>query len=316
MKSSVAIFKRTTAPIAAALLALGLAGCGGGSGGGSSGDGAEMGEFSLRLTDAPFNEAAVVKVTFKAVHLQPADDDDDWVRHVLPEPLSVDLMTLQGMAAAELVVDLPVPTGDYKEIRLLVDDSDPANNQIELNFVGGGPFPLDIPSGSSSGLKIEGDFTVGAERPTTLTADIDLLQSLVLVGPGDYRLHPVIRLVENSGAGHLRGKTDVSKLDGSTTSCSDGDPTTHNAVYVYAGHDADVEDIDQSDKDDDQPLTTAMIKLDKSGGYVYEVGFLPPGDYTLAFTCKADLENLDSDDDLSFFDIRDVTILVSNVLFL
>lgn len=314
MKSSVTISERISAPIAAALLALGLAGCGSG-GGGSSGDGAEMGEFSLSLTDAPFTAATVVKVTLNAVHLKPADNDTNWVRFDLP-PQTIDLMTLQGMATAELVDDLPVPAGDYREIRLLVDESKPENNEIFI--AAGGNYSLTIPSGSSSGLKIKGNFTVGTERPTKLIADIDLLQSLVLAGPGDYRLHPVIRLVEHNSAGHLRGTVDAARLDGSKTKCSDGDPNSYNAVYVYSGHDADVEDIDQSETDDDdQPLTTTMIKLDPvSGDYVYEVAFLPPGDYTLAFTCKADLEILDSDDDLSFFDVRDVTVLVSNVLFL
>lgn len=315
MKTSNAVFDRLTTLLGAALLALGLAGCGsGGSSGGSDGD--EMGSLTLRLTDAPFNQAARVTVTFAAVHLKPADGGD-WIRHVLPATQSIDLLTLQGMATADLVVDLAVPAGDYDEIRLLVDDSVPANNEIQMSS--GSTHSLTIPSGSSSGLKIKGRFTVSAARPVTLVADIDLLQSVVMVtGPGDYHLRPVIRLIDNRSAGHLRGMVDVAKLDGTTTSCSDGDPSTHNAVYVYAGHDAVVEDIDLTNKDGDAPSTTTTIKLDPgSGNYYYEVAFLPAGDYTLAFTCKAEVEDLnDDDDDLSFFDIRNVTVLVSNVLFL
>ena len=313
LKSTDPILSRIFAPVAAALLTLGLAGCGGSSSG-SSGDGVEMGEFSLRLTDAPFTAAASVKVTFSEVHLKPADGGS-WVRHRLEKPTDFDLMTLQGMATADLVVDVLVPAGKYEEIRLLVDDSLLSNNEIVTST---GTYSLTIPSGSSSGLKIKGNFTVDADRPANLIADVDLLQSLVLEGPGDYRLRPVIRLVEKNSAGHLRGKVDGSKLDDSATSCSDADPNSYNAVYVYSGHGADVEDIDHADKGDgDQPLTTAKIWLDPaSGAYVYEVAFLPAGDYTLAFTCKADLEDLNGDDDLSFFDIRDVTVLVSDVLFL
>lgn len=311
MRSTDSKIERILAPIAAILLVVGLAGCGGG-GGDSAGDG--MGEFSLRLTDAPITTAGSVWVTFSEVHLKPADGGD-WVRHVLPMPKPVDLMTLQGMATADLAVNVRVPAGEYEEIRLLVDDSLPSKNEIVTST---GTYSLTIPGGSSSGLKIKGNFTVGVERAATLVADIDLLQSLVMVAPGDYQLRPVVRLVENASAGHLRGTVDASRLDDSTTSCSDGDPGSYNAVYVYSGHDAQVEDIDQSAMDaDDQPLTTTKIWLDPaSGEYVYEVAYLPAGDYTLAFTCKADLEDLNVDDDLSFFDVRDVTVLVSDVLFL
>ena len=296
-----------------ASLALALAACSsGGSSGGDSGDDVDGSSFSLRLTDAPFNDAVGVNIMFTEVHLRPAAGN--WVRHVLPAPQSIDLSSLQGMKTAELVVDLAVPAGEYREIRLLVDDGDPMNNTIELS--GGLVFPLKIPSGSSSGIKIKGDFTLSAGRATTLIADIDLLQSIVMAGgSGNYLLKPVVRLVDSAGSNHVRGTIDPALLV--APSCSDADPLTHNAVYLYPGDADDIEDIDQSENDGDQPLTTAKVRLEPaSGDFVYEIGFMPAGTYTIAFTCNAHLENLDEDDDLSFFGVRKVKVLANNVLFL
>lgn len=299
--------------LTAAIFALALSACSsGGSSGGESGDGDDASSFSLRITDAPFNDAVSVNVKFIAVHLKRASGDT--VHHNLASPMSIDLSSLQGTTTAELVADWSVPPGDYQEIRLLVDDSNPMNNTIEFN--GGLVFPLMIPSGGTSGLKLKGNFTLSMGRETTLIADIDLLQSIVMAGKsGKYILKPVVRLVDSSGSNHLRGTLDPALL--AAPSCSDMDPTSHNAIYVYEGFTSDIEDIDQSGNAEDQPLTTASVELDPvSGDFVYEVGFLPAGKYTIAFTCNANLEDLDDDDDLSFFNVQNVEVLINDVLFL
>ena len=51
--------------------------------------------------------------------------------------------------------------------------------------------------------------------------------------------------------------------------------------------------------------------------YLYEAGFLPDGDYTVAFTCNANLEDPETDgDNLRFFGSRNATVKVNNIVFL
>jgi hypothetical protein len=100
--------------------------------------------------------------------------------------------------------------------------------------------------------------------------------------------------------------------------CSDADPNTYNAVYVYAGHNVTPDDIDQKSPQSPAPFATTSIAYDNDiMGYLYEAAFLPAGKYTVAFTCNADAEDLDNgNDDLKFFGIQNVTVLASNTLFL
>jgi hypothetical protein len=218
---------------------------------------------------------------------------------------------LQGTNTAELVTNIDVPPGTYTELRLIVDDA-AFSNTIEL--VAGGVFDLKIPSGSSSGLKIKGTFDVSASQPTHIIVDIDLNQSIKIAGP-NYILSPVARIIEGSNFGHVRGMVEASLL--TLASCSDSDADTYNAVYVFEGYDVIPDDIDQSDDTDIDPITTSKISWDAKGsGYKYEAAFLPAGAYTIAFTCNADQDDLDADDDLKFFGTQNITIKVNDTVFL
>lgn len=306
---------RLLAVVTAASLCLGIAACGGSSSGGGSDD---LAQVSLRLTDAPASLASAAVVTFTEVHFRRTDDT--WSRFTLDKPKPIDLLKLQGMATEELLSQKQVLSGDYDEVRL-VTSATAMDNYIEL-LVGGPRFPLFIPSGSSSGIKIKGDFPLTAARASELVADFDLLQSIKINGAGTYMLEPVIRLVKLDEVGHIRGTVALSLLN-DPAECSDGDPATDNAVYVFAGHDADVDDIDLDaggGPDEATPVTTANIALDPAtGDYVYEAAYLPAGDYTIALTCNVNEEMLDDDDDeddLKFFGIQNVTVIVSSTLFL
>ena len=126
-------------------------------------------------------------------------------------------------------------------------------------------------------------------------------------------MDPVVRLVKADSVGHIRGTVIPALLTG--PNCSDNDVDTYNAAYVFVGHDAIPDDID--DDNSPQPLATTRIAWDPDqGNYLFEAAFLPPGNYTVALTCNADVEDLDNDDDLQFFDVRNATVIANNLLFL
>ena len=304
-----------------------IAACSGGGGGSSSSDGgsvessgsssdsASSGDsggttsardgFTLQVTDAPIELMQAVVLQFTEVRLRRASGS--WLDFPLETPKSIDLLQLQGESTEDLLSGIDLPPGKYDEIRLLVDAS-PMTNYVDLGV--GGMSELKIPSGSSSGLKIKGDFTVVAEGSKTMVIDFDLRQSIKEVGKsGKYMMSPVVRLEDADQTGLLRGQVNVNFLS-STPDCSDNDVDTHNAVYVYAGHDVIPEDIDHSSNLDVDPVATAVIKyVPLKAEYEYVAAFLPEGDYTTAITCNADLDDLDQGgDDLKFIIVRNVTV--------
>jgi hypothetical protein len=303
------------------LLCACLAACGtdtGSSGSGSDsvssiGDGlsGDRPGLTLRLTDAPFDEAVGVMLTFVEVRMR-KKGGGGWVSIDLSDnPQQIDLAALQGIKSAPLLFDKDVPYDDYDELRLILDTTTPMANMITLS--GGGTPELKIPSSASSGIKIKGDFTVSDTMPTLLVVDVDLRQSIKQTGP-DYIMNPVVRLVNGNDFGHKRGIVDPVLL--TAASCSDAFVDTYNSVYVYNGHNVTPDDINQKSNKNVDPLTTTRIVYDgATSSYLYEAAFLPAGDYTIAFTCNANLDDLDKDDDLKFFNKQNVTIKLNDTKF-
>jgi hypothetical protein len=297
-----------------------LAACGGGGSesgsavnGNDSSPGATKSSFTLRLTDAPVDNAAAVEMQFVEVRLRRSDGS--WINFPFDTPKTIDLLQLQGMLTADLLAGIPLRVGHYNEIRLLVDDA-PMANHVKLKD--GSFADLKIPGGRTTGLKIKGDFIIFKNRPTALVIDFDLRQSVKRQGnSAKYMFKPKLRLADDANAGHLLGIV-MPELLLSTPACSDDNVDTFNAVYVYEGHNVIPDDINQSSDTDVDPITTAVIKYDpKKLTYDYEAAYLPAGDYTTAITCNSNLDDLDSGiDDLKFFGIRNVSVEAGNTVFL
>ena len=301
-----------------------LAACGTDSSSGSSADGAEAAAtggvtvtgasgsrpaFSLRLTDAPVDNTVAVVMRFLSVHVRSIDDS--WTSYTFDSPRSIDLLALQGSKTADLLVNMPLDNGDYDEIRLLVDES-PMANYVDLGTAG--VVDMKLKNGKND-IRIRGDFSVNDSRKASLVIDFDLRKSVKYNrGKGEYFFDAKVRLVELKGSGHIRGSVDPALL--TSSDCSDSDVDTFNAAYVFDGHDAKLEDIDSGK--DRGPVTTTTIKYDSATQtYLYEAAFLPNGDYTVALTCNADLEDPDKGGDkLRFFGTRNATVKVNNIVFL
>jgi hypothetical protein len=54
--------------------------------------------------------------------------------------------------------------------------------------------------------------------------------------------------------------------------------------------------VDDFDGTDD-PVTSAKVSMSNEGKYTYTVAFIPEGDYTVAFTCDADIDDSTIDAD-------------------
>lgn len=316
-------FMKYSAGIGCALL---LAACGGGGGSSSTeltgspapDSSSSTGTLSAGITDAAVDEVSAVNLRLMAIQLRQEDaDEDDFITIDLTDEdgnaLEFNLLAYQNGEVFPLFDNEEIPAGVYEHTRLVLEA--PAQTPMQCNgqdpldgshveVISGGLAPIFIPSGANTGVKLVSPFRVPANGSAEIVIDFDLRQSLHRPPPFDcYFLRPAFRVEASQTTGQIAGSVDSLLLDGSNDMCSDDDPATGNAVYVYQGPEQIPGDLNAVDDDRADPFATAVVEFDPMAGNTgageYFVGFLPPGEYTVAFTCKADLERLpnpDSDD--------------------
>ncbi len=140
-------------------------------------------DLKIRLTDNPYN-ATEVNVDIQQVRVNLRDDSTGWV----------DLQTRAGVynllnfqnGIDTLIAQATVPTGTIKEVRFVLGSQN--SIRIDNNL-----YPLTIPSGSESGLKIKLNKRLNAHLDS-LVIDFDAALSILQTGTGDYKLKPVLKI--------------------------------------------------------------------------------------------------------------------------
>jgi Domain of unknown function (DUF4382) len=292
--------------MAAAGMALLLAGCGGGGGSASGTTGA----LSIGITDAPVDDLYQVWVAFTGVILQPAGGGGRIVVDVRDDqgnPKMIELKSLGSGQSEMLLNEYPLPQGDYSWARLEID---PAQTYVIVDE-GGQHLLLDCPSCApdQSGLKLNRPFHMEAEGWVAFTIDFDLRKSITLRQKSkpdpqdyDYKLRPTLRILDTEIASSFLFGTVT---DTRTEPANPADPSGC-AVYVYEGDVVPDDICAPSDAQSQncatagaQPTLEANVTLDsQSGDYEYRTGFIYPGLYTVALVCEAD--NPEADEDLTF----------------
>jgi hypothetical protein len=111
-------------------------------------------------------------------------------------------------------------------------------------------------------------------------------------------MRPTLRIVDNANVGAIAGTVDSALVP------EDCLPK----VYVYSGADVVPDDIEESTTGTDiDPLVVASVAIENGAtAFDYRAAFLPPGPYTVAFTCGDDQP--DADDVLTFLTPRNVVV--------
>jgi hypothetical protein len=309
------------------VLALVLGAC---SGGGDSGSGSTTGIggtglLTVRITDAAVDRLSEVNLQVTALELRVKSQEgqeqadgatgrpegsgqrgaggppglaaqERLVRIEFDPFVQFNLLDYQSGKAFELFKDEPVPAGEYVWARLVLRAPaqtpnqcavlDPTSGSHVVQREGGAVLPLFIPSGANAGLRLVRPFTVLPGGQTDVMIDFDARQSLTLPGAFEdtcYFLRPVLRIITLGESGNMQGQVAASLLTGDA--CSDTDPLTGNAVYVYEGLNRDPDDLPPT------LVATGRVGYDPlTGTASYFVGYLPSGEYTVAFSCRADIE--------------------------
>jgi hypothetical protein len=283
-------------PIASLVAAAVLVGCGGGSGSGAMLS--ANGTLGVFVTDAPVDGAANVVVKFTSVEVKPVGGTA--MMFDLTPARSIDLLALQGGGSTALLDGVSLPVGNYEWVRLLVAaQQNVPDSYIQLRS--GQQYPLYIPSGSESGLKLTRGFMVAAGARTNFTVDFDLRHS-VIAPPGqapNYLLKPVLRIVDNLQVGTLTGSVPAALIPVGCTPF----------IYVFSGSNVVPDDMDLAPPPDVDPLVTVPVTLDNATGkFSFKVPFLEVGSYTAAFTCDGAKDTPEGEETLMFSPPVNVTV--------
>jgi hypothetical protein len=294
----------------ACLIILGLCSCGSGTSGNTSGgrgnSSSVPGTLSVGITDAAVDSAQEVWIQFTGATIQPTNGNA--IDFTFNRVKNINLLSLQGTLSNDLISNAVIPLGSYDWIRLHVNASNDSINDSYIKLDDGSVQELWIPSGSQTGLKINTGFELIATEELKLMIDFDLRKSVVQRN-GAYTLRPTLRMANLNDSGTIIGVIDTSQL--TAPSCSDADPATGNAVYLFEGTNVAPDDMRNGSAG---PFTSASVELNvSSGDYEYVIGFVPAGNYTLAFTCQADMDDPDVNDNIIFSSSENVTVTADQI---
>jgi len=232
-------------PIVAGAALLALSACGGES---SIYTNSSTGTVIIRLTDAPGEPIESAMIWISGVSIV----GENGPQVISTDTASYDLLALQNGVTAALG-SAEIPVGTYNQLRLQVDSAR-VTLQDPVTFTSGSNSAvLKVPSGSTSGLKVNLDNVEVVPGETVLVVDFDVSRSFVFQGPPggpkSASFKPVIHATVMNVAGSISG-----------TVLPD---TSRAGLYAIQGTD-----------------TIATAAADTLTG-AYTIWYLPPGTYSV-----------------------------------
>lgn len=242
------------------------------------------GFLTVGLTDAPVDDAAEVIIVVTGIELPRGPSDT--INIDFETPRSVNLLEFRDGKSFNLLNGNPLLPGEYQWLRLKIRAQENLQDGSRIRLRDGRQFPLFIPSGAETGLKLNRPFTVAQGSTTRLMIDFDLRKSLVIPPGqgGNWILKPTLRLVDQLQTGSLIGTVDVSNLSallGSSPSTCQPD------IYIFKGENTLPDDMDGDPTDGVDPITYAPLMPIMVGGVAnFRMSYLEAGRYTVALTCQ------------------------------
>lgn len=202
----------------------------------------------------------------------------------------IDLLQFRGANSQEVISGLEIPTGTWDEVRveILVGSVNRSyvlqqdDVQREITVTGG---ILTLP-----GIQL----SPGTQR---FVIEFGLAQALQYQSTTEKYLlsNTGVRIENTATSATLSGLVDTA-LFNSVSPCNEkSDPETGNRVYLYQGIDLPVDTLadvftsastNTVPSNADAPFAVASLVEDSfTGNWQYSFGYLPAGDYTLAFAC-------------------------------
>jgi hypothetical protein len=212
---------------------------------------------------------------------------------VAADSFQVDLLQYRGRNQLRVLEDLELEPGTYSDMRIDILDGDINRSYVQES--GDDLKPLNLDSGS---LSLSGfELSPGDE---SFAVVFSLAQSVrYREAADDYLLSADgVRVIDSARAASISGRVDRELFDTAESCSGKTDPEIGNRVYIYRLASqgsvtlADVHtDASSTEVPDNTqaPFSVAALAEDVlTGNWQYAFGFLPAGDYVLAFSCDTE----------------------------
>jgi len=168
------------------------------------------GRVKVYLTDAPIDGTNVEALFLSVTRIEMKGEGGWKTVKEFSTPLSLDILDYHN-GNSYFVTEETIEAGTYSEARLILNaaengSSPKANPDCYVLYTDGTRKELFVPSGSQSGYKVKGSFTLPPNGTVAVTLDFDARKSIISAGSsGKLLLKPTVRLVANPEAALLVG---------------------------------------------------------------------------------------------------------------
>ncbi|WP_159582177.1 DUF4382 domain-containing protein [Marinoscillum sp. 108] len=164
------------------------------------------GTASIGVTDAAVDAENISGVYLKVNEVQATAQGKTKTVVAFDSPKTFNVMDYQNGATYDLG-EGQIDAGSYSELRFILDEGS------YVKFKDGTTADLDVPSGTTSGYKVKGDYEINSDSRTNLVVDIDLRKAFVKTGSGEYKLRPTARIVNKDRSAVINGTVSGNTAD-------------------------------------------------------------------------------------------------------
>jgi Domain of unknown function (DUF4382) len=212
---------------------------------------------------------------------------------VAADSFQIDLLQYQGLRQLQVITALELDPGSYSELLITIMADD-----INHSYVQESDDSLKPITVAAGGLALSGPSLASGSQLYTVA--FSLAQALHFrTGSDDYELTTQgIRLADNAVAASVSGRVARDLFDSVSPCDEKTDPLAGNRLYLYRGKSLPAEQLADVFTDNSATETPAnalapyavpsLVQDVLSGGWQYAAGFLPAGDYSLAFSCDTE----------------------------
>jgi len=205
------------------------------------------------------------------------------------ETFQIDLLKYRGVQQLTVIEDLELPAGNYSNVSIEIN----ADGSYVVQQADDNQKPLTVSGGT---LTIPGMQLSSGNQ--VFTVEFGLAQALQFESANErYLLSKTgIRIENNLTGATLSGEVDSDLFDTESPCDEKPTPTSGNRVYLYKGSNltsntlADVFTTDSTTTIPDNKLApfavASLIEDNQTENWKYAFGYMPAGDYTLAFSCN------------------------------
>ena len=283
-------------------------------------------KFSLGVSDAPVSGLREVNVVFNSITLRQAEGGQDITfatREADDEtkPEMVNLLDYTGDDIFSLLDDEDVPAGEYSWIRadIINGDANDLTMTSHVVYEDGSIAPLVVKRKGNDGIgEIQLDGFTLNQTDNDFVLEFDLKKSLVdpqnsdeiFLKPRGVRLE---NLAESEDIEGTVSDALIANCETDNIALAAEDGSFGHAVYLYNSDVAEPLDIYEVTEDEtpaDAPLATANVVFDSDDNqYEFELAFITAGDYQLAYTCAAHIDDAEIQDEaFTLYQVKPVTV--------